>query len=30
MLAFAIFLDGPTNERALGLLGHMVTAIASY
>jgi D-alanyl-D-alanine carboxypeptidase/D-alanyl-D-alanine-endopeptidase (penicillin-binding protein 4) len=30
MVAFALFLDGPTNEQALVLLGRMVAAIAKY
>jgi D-alanyl-D-alanine carboxypeptidase/D-alanyl-D-alanine-endopeptidase (penicillin-binding protein 4) len=29
-LAFAIFIDGPENWRALVMLGHMVAAIARY
>jgi D-alanyl-D-alanine carboxypeptidase/D-alanyl-D-alanine-endopeptidase (penicillin-binding protein 4) len=29
-VAFALFLDGPTNERALVLIGRMVAAIAKY
>jgi D-alanyl-D-alanine carboxypeptidase/D-alanyl-D-alanine-endopeptidase (penicillin-binding protein 4) len=29
-VAFALFLDGPTNQRAFVLLGRMVAAIASY
>jgi len=30
LLAFALFLDGPTNETALTLIGRMVAAIARY
>jgi serine-type D-Ala-D-Ala carboxypeptidase/endopeptidase (penicillin-binding protein 4) len=30
LLAFALFLDGPTNERAVVLIGRMVAAIARY
>ncbi len=30
MLAFALFVDGPSNERALVLLGRMVAAVAKY
>jgi serine-type D-Ala-D-Ala carboxypeptidase/endopeptidase (penicillin-binding protein 4) len=30
MLAFALFIDGPPNSRAVGLLGKMVAAIARY
>ena len=30
VLTFALFLDGPTNERAIGLLTRMVAAIAWY
>jgi serine-type D-Ala-D-Ala carboxypeptidase/endopeptidase (penicillin-binding protein 4) len=29
-IAFALFLDGPTNPRGYGLLGRMVAAIARY
>lgn len=29
-LAFALFLDGPDNSRALGLIGRMAAAIARY
>jgi D-alanyl-D-alanine carboxypeptidase/D-alanyl-D-alanine-endopeptidase (penicillin-binding protein 4) len=29
-LAFALFIDGPSNSRALVLLGRMVAAIAAY
>jgi D-alanyl-D-alanine carboxypeptidase/D-alanyl-D-alanine-endopeptidase (penicillin-binding protein 4) len=29
-LAFALFLDGPSNDRARGLMSRMVEAIASY
>ncbi len=30
VLAFAMFMDGPTNDAALVLLGHMVAMIAKY
>jgi serine-type D-Ala-D-Ala carboxypeptidase/endopeptidase (penicillin-binding protein 4) len=30
VVAFAMFMDGPTNGQALVLLGHMVAAIAKY
>jgi D-alanyl-D-alanine carboxypeptidase/D-alanyl-D-alanine-endopeptidase (penicillin-binding protein 4) len=30
MVAFALFVDGPTNERALVLISRMVAAIAGY
>jgi hypothetical protein len=30
MIAFAILLDGPTNERGLVLLSQMVAAIGRY
>jgi serine-type D-Ala-D-Ala carboxypeptidase/endopeptidase (penicillin-binding protein 4) len=30
MIAFALFVDGPTNERALDLIGKMAAAIAKY
>lgn len=30
MLSFALFIDGPSNERALTLLGKMTAAIAKY
>lgn len=30
LLAFALFLDGPSNERALALIGRMVGALARY
>ena len=30
MVAFALFLDGPTNERALVLISRMVATIAKY
>lgn len=29
-LAFAFFLDGPSNAQAMPLLGHMVAAVAGY
>jgi D-alanyl-D-alanine carboxypeptidase/D-alanyl-D-alanine-endopeptidase (penicillin-binding protein 4) len=30
MLAFALFLDGPSNEQSIALLTHLTGAIASY
>jgi D-alanyl-D-alanine carboxypeptidase/D-alanyl-D-alanine-endopeptidase (penicillin-binding protein 4) len=30
LLAFALFLDGPSNERAVALIGRMVGALARY
>jgi D-alanyl-D-alanine carboxypeptidase/D-alanyl-D-alanine-endopeptidase (penicillin-binding protein 4) len=30
VLAFALFIDGPANENAIGFLSQMVTAIVSY
>ncbi len=30
MLSFALFLDGPSNEQSIALLGRMVAAVANY